>query len=367
MKVLSYQDLNDLLHGAAILGTGGGGELDEGLALIEDALDLGKEFRLVSIDDVPDSALLCTPYLLGAISDPTAEEAALYTRLPRSPKPAILNAYDRFQTYLGQEFYGTLACEMGGTNTAVAFYAAAMNGHVIIDADPAGRAVPEITHSTYFLNDLPAAPIVMSNSFGECFVAENVIDDQRAEAIVRSLAIASRNDIAAIDHALPAHQLRDAVIKGTMSTALELGRVWRRALEAGHDTAQAVANAHGGLVVFSGTVRDSSWQTTGGFTLGEIQLDGDAEFHAQTMRIRLKNENMVAWLNEKVLATIPELICLFDRDTGKPVTNPHYHSGQAITVVVLPAPEAFTTPRGLATFGPAYAGVEGPYVPCIRD
>lgn len=365
MTVLSYQDLNDLLHGATILGTGGGGELDEGLALIKDALDQGKEFRLVSIDDVPDTALLCTPYLLGAISQPTAEEAALYTRLPKSPKPAILAAYDRFQRYLAQEFYGTLACEMGGTNTAVAFYAAAMNGHVIIDADPAGRAVPEITHSTYFLNDLPAAPIVMANAFGESFIAENVIDDQRAEAVVRALAIVSRNDIAAIDHALPAHQLRNAVIKGTMSTALRLGRVWREAVETGEDPAQAIATAHGGLVVFSGTVRDSSWQTTGGFTLGEIQLDGDADYHTKTMRIRLKNENMAAWLDDKIFATIPELICLFDRKTGKPVTNPHYYQGQEITVLVLPAPEAFTTPRGLATFGPAYAGVEGPYVPCI--
>ena len=40
---------------------------------------------------------------------------------------------------------------------------------------------------------------------------------------MRALAIVSRNDIAAIDHALPAHQLRNAVIKGTMSAALRLG------------------------------------------------------------------------------------------------------------------------------------------------
>ena len=367
MKVLTPQDLTDLLYGAAILGTGGGGELDEGLALIHEALDQGKTFRLVSIDDVPDSALLCTPYLLGAISEPTPEEAAQYSRLPRAARPAILSAYDRFQAYLGEEFYGTLACEMGGTNTAVAFYAAAMNDHVIIDADPAGRAVPEITHSTYFLNDLPAAPIVMANSFGECFIAEQVIDDQRAEAVVRALAIVSRNDIAAIDHALPAHQLRNAVIKGTMSTALRLGQAWRSALEAGTCPATAVAKAQGGRIVFSGIIGDSSWQTTGGFTLGEMHIGGRDAYADRTMRIRLKNENMVAWLDGDVLATIPELICLFDRSTGKPVTNPHYHRGQDVTVVVLPAPEAFTTPRGLATFGPAYAGIDGPFVPYIRD
>ena len=366
MKTLSRQDLVDLLHGAAILGTGGGGELDEGLALIDQALAAGKTFRLASIDNVPDDALLCTPYLLGAISEPTPEEAAQYERLPKATQPAILHAYSRFQDYLGQEFYGTLACEMGGTNTAIAFFAAAMNGHVIIDADPAGRAVPEITHSTYYLNDLPAAPIVMANSFGESFIAEHVLDDERAEAIVRSLAIVSRNDIAAIDHALPAKALRGAVIKGTMTQALTLGRSWREAMERGEDPAKAIASVGSGKIVFDGEVGDSNWATKGGFTLGEICLEGQGENSGQSMRIRLKNENMVAWLDERVFATIPELICLIDKDTGKPVTNPNYRRGQSVSVVILPAPEAFTTERGLATFGPAYAGVEGPFMPQIR-
>ena len=57
MKTLSRQDLVDLLHGAAILGTGGGGELDEGLALIDQALAAGKTFWRLGDIELPEGGL----------------------------------------------------------------------------------------------------------------------------------------------------------------------------------------------------------------------------------------------------------------------------------------------------------------------
>ena len=278
MKTLTRADLVDILHGAAILGTGGGGELSSGLKMIDDALALGKEFKLVSLDEAPDDALVCTPYMLGAISALPTEEEALYARLPRIAEEAILLAYRRFQSYLGRDFYGTIACEMGGSNTATAFYAAAMSGHHIIDADVAGRAVPEITHSTYYLNDLPAAPIAAANEFGECFILENIADDQRAEMLVRALSKVSRNDIAAIDHALPVRDIRNAVIPGTISKALYLGQRWREAKASGGNIAAAIAEAGGGQVAFTGKVGSSDWMTKDGFTFGNIEMAAPPSF-----------------------------------------------------------------------------------------
>lgn len=365
MKTLSREDLADILHGAAILGTGGGGELSEGMAMIEDALAKGKAFVLVDLDDAPDDALVCTPYMLGAISALPAEQEAQYARLPRSKDAAILLAYQRFQRYLGRDFFGTVACEMGGSNTATAFYAAAMSGHYIIDADVAGRAVPEITHSTYAFNDLPAAPIVAANEFGECFVCEGVADDLRAEILVRALAKVSRNDIAAIDHALPVRDIRNAVIPGTISKALALGQCWRVARQTGRDVATAVAQAGGGHVAFRGQIGASDWETRDGFTFGSLEITGKGDFAGSQYRITLKNENMAAWRDGVVEVTIPDLICLLDTDSGAPVTNPNYHDGQTVAVVVLPAPAAFATARGLAVFGPRYAGIDQDYRPAV--
>lgn len=363
MKVLSQQDLEDILAGAVIMGTGGGGEVDEGRAMFEDALAQGKDFKLVSLNDPPDDALFCTAYMLGAISPISAEEERQYDSLPRISEPAILTAYKRFQDYLGQEFYGSVCCELGGSNTAAAFYAAAMSGHVMLDADPAGRAVPEITHSTYYLNGLPAAPIVMANEFGETIIAENVRDDARAEHIVRALACVSRNDIAAIDHALPLRTLRGALIPGTISLAMEMGRVWREALSQGKDVAVAVAEGGQGFVAFRGTVKDSNWRTEDGFTLGEMDIDGSGEFDGHTYKIQVKNENMAGWFDGAIHATIPDMICLMDTQTGAAVTNPNYYDGQQVAVVILPSPAAFLTDKGLESFGPKYLQLDQPYRP----
>lgn len=363
MKILTRQDLEDILNGAAIMGTGGGGELDDGRALIDDALSKGKEFRLVGIDETPDDALFCTAYMLGAISPMSEEEERQYDSMPRISEPSVMPAYRRFQDYLGREFYGSICCELGGSNTATAFYAAAMSGHCILDADPAGRAVPEITHSTYYLNGLPASPIVMANEFGEIFISENVVDDERAEHIVRALARVSRNDIAAIDHALELRELRDTIIPGTISKAMYMGQVLREALATGKDMAQSVAEAGEGFVAFRGVVGDSNWRTEDGFTLGKINIIGSNEFADHSYEILVKNENMAAWFDGEVHATIPDMICLLDCDTGAAVTNPNYYEGQNVAVVILPAPKAFLTEKGLQSFGPRYIHLDQPFRP----
>ncbi len=57
-----------------------------------------------------------------------------------------------------------------------------MAGKYIVDGDPAGRSVPELQHSTYYLNDINIAPIALVNQFGESAILTNVVNDYRAEA-----------------------------------------------------------------------------------------------------------------------------------------------------------------------------------------
>lgn len=358
MRTLTHQNLEDMLLGAVILGAGGGGDIAEGRQMIETALAAGKTFDLVALDQVPDDALVCTPYLLGAITPMSAEEEKLYSGLQKVHADPMLTAYAEFQDYLGQEFYGTTPCELGGSNTAAAFFPAAMNGHKIIDADPAGRAVPEITHSTYFLNGLPAAPIFAVNEFGESFVLDRIKDDRRAETLVRALSQVSQNTIAAIDHALPMRELRDALIPGTISKAIEMGRTCREVIAAGGDTASEIAKLGHGMVLFRGRVDKVTYQTEDGFTLGEVHITDNG----RNMMISVKNENMACFLDGAVHATVPDLICLFDSDTGAPVANPDVQPDQNISVVLLPAPVPFTSQLGLSVFGPRYAGIEADYV-----
>ena len=79
------------------------------------------------------------------------------------------------------------------------------------------------------------------------------------------------------------------------------------------------------------------------------------------MRISVKNENMACWIDGEVFATVPDLICLFDRRANAQISNPDCRPGQAVSVALLPSPEIFRTDKGLSIFGPRYAGIEQPY------
>jgi len=361
IKTLTRDDIADILNGATIFGAGGGGELAEGFELIDAAIAAGKTFRLATLDDVPDDALICTPYLLGAISDLPPEEAQLYAGLPQTDTHPILLAYRRLQTLLDKPIYGAVPCELGGSNTAVPFFVAAMEGGVVVDADPAGRAVPEITHASYYLAGLPAAPIAAANAFGEVMVLENIRDDRRAETIVRALSRVSRNDIAAVDHALPAKTLRPAIIPGTISQAQSLGAIWRQGRSDPMRLPAQIASAAKGIVAFTGQISASDWRTDAGFTLGTFEISGDGAFAGQNYRVTLKNENMASWLNGTLHATIPDIITLLDTQTGEVVTNPHATQLRPVAVLILPAPALFRTEKGLAAFGPSYAELDAPF------
>lgn len=361
MTELFRQDIVDVLQGATIFGAGGGGELSEGFALIDAAIATGKRFQMVGLDDVPDDALICTPYLLGAISALPPEQEPLYARLPQAEAHPLLLAYRRLQTDQDKPVYGAVPCELGGSNTAVPFFVAAMEGGVVIDADPAGRAVPEITHSSYYLAGLPASPVYAANAFGEVMVLDQLTDDQRAETVVRALCQVSRNDIAVVDHVLPAVALRPAIQAGTLSKSRAIGKLWREMRHSPTALPQAIAKAAGGIVCFTGCICDSEWRTTDGFTIGAFDIAGSSEHADQTYRITLKNENMAGWLDGAVHATVPEIITVMDTDTGDVVTNPNATVGRKVAVLILPAPVVFQSARGLAVFGPSYAGINAPF------
>lgn len=363
IQTLSPQDVKDILVGATLFGAGGGGDLAEGFALIDTAEAAGKPFRMMALADAPDDALIATPYLLGAISDiPEGADA-----LVGGTEHPVLLAYRRLSAHVGAPIFGVVPCELGGSNTAVPFFVAAMEGAVVIDADPAGRAVPEITHSSYFLSGLPASPIATANARGETMLLEGIADDRRAEEVVRTLAQISNNDISAVDHALPARDLRGAILTGTLSCAQALGRLWREGQDDPAALPATLAQAAGGQILFQGMVRDSSHRTEGGFTLGAFTVDGTGSDAGSHLTIDFKNENMAARRNGAVCATIPEIITVMDQTTGAVLTNPHVTQGQSVAVLVLPAPQIFTTPEGLAIFGPAYAGIDAPYTPLLKE
>jgi hypothetical protein len=360
VRELSYQAIQDILQGCTILGTGGGGDPAWGLALVKAEFDAGHKFRLIGLDELDDGVLTCSPYFTGSTAPVPPEREARFARLPRTPEPEAYLALRALERHLGEKVAATVSIEYGGLNTAVALAVAARAGIPAVDADAAGRAVPDLQFSTYYVGGLPIDPLALATRFGETMVLGKVVDDFRAEDLVRSVAVVSGGMVATVDHPTRARDLkRGAVIKGALTYAESVGRAKRLAQEAGQDPFPAILAAGRGYRVFTGTLAaDPQWEDREGFLYGEMRLDGTGDCAGSAYRIWYKNENIIGWRDEEVDVTAPDLICVLETETARPINNPRAERGMAVSVLAFPAPAEWLTPRGLDILVPRFFGFD---------
>jgi DUF917 family protein len=111
-------------------------------------------------------------------------------------------------------------------------------------------------------------------------------------------------------------QAKEAVVPGTISGALDLGRQVLAARDEGRDPVQAVAAALGGVLLFAGTVASLAEEEKMGFYFTVATLAGTDEWTDQAARLVIKNETMLLAVNDQVKAIFPDLVCLLEPDTG---------------------------------------------------
>jgi DUF917 family protein len=61
------------------------------------------------------------------------------------------------------------------------------------------------------------------------------------------------------------------------------------------------------------------------------------------------------------VVTTPDIICTMNSDSGEALETEMLRYGQRVTVIALPAPELFLTPKGLETVGPRAFGYDFEY------
>ncbi len=359
MRTLDMETLRDILVGCAFLGTGGGGSLKTGLATVAADLKAGREIRLADIDELPQDTWVATPYYCGSLA-PSGKTAFAGAAAPHDLRECEL-AVKVLEKHLGVRIGATVATELGGGNTAAAFSVAARLGLPAVDADGAGRSVPDLQHSTYFVAGVPIAPMGIANKYGDTALIPSVVDDFHAEALVRAMAVASGGHVGVADHPGRIGEVRRGLVEKSITFSGKVGRAIRAKST---ELVDALLGATGGYLLFHGVVaKDSEYEDREGFTFGEIAIRGAGRDRGRRYRIWFKNENIISWKDGKVDVTAPDLICLIDVDRREPVLNPWATRGQRVAVFGLPAPAIWRTTRGVETFGPKYFGFRTKFVP----
>ncbi|MGA7931923.1 MAG: DUF917 domain-containing protein [Candidatus Sulfotelmatobacter sp.] len=364
MRQLSKQNLEDIIMGCCYLGSGGGGSYEEGLKRIHDDLAAGLKFNLISVDEMKDDDYAATTYYVGSTAPYTPEQLERFNKLPRIKDEATTVAFRLLQKHMGKKFVAVIAGEIGAGNTPYALSAAAHLGIAQLDADTAGRAVPEIDQSTIFAAGISLLPTAAATLFGDELLITKVATPSREEEFLRIASTISMH-IAAADSALPGKLLKqpNIVVQGSLTLCEQIGKAYRVAMESNKDPIGAVLEASKGYKVFAGKVSGHDWADKGGYLVGEVEISGLAPYAGQKYKLAFKNENLISWREGKVSITSPDIITMVDNATGKAVLNPDFRKGQEVSIIGIPAPSPWRTEHGLRVCGPAHFGYDASYIP----
>lgn len=340
MREIGLEHLADIARGAAILGTGGGGDPYIGRLMARAALRENGPVELVPLTEVPDDAMVLPVAGMGA---PTV----MVEKLPSSEE--ISNAVEALCGYLGRRPTHIACAEVGGVNSLIPVAAAARLGLPLIDADGMGRAFPELQMFIPAMYGVRASPMAMADDKGNRSVIDTV-GNQWTERLARAATVEMGGSATTVLYAMDGATARAAMVPATLSLSAELG-----ALVAARrgEAAQAVAERLGGRVLFTGKVLDVERRTQGGFARGTATLQGSGE-----LRLSFQNEHLLAELDGVPVATTPDLICVLDQQTGDPVTTEALRYGHRVAVLAAPCDPRWLTPEGLALAGPRYFGYD---------
>lgn len=356
--VLSEDDMHDFARGAAFLGTGGGGDPYIGRLMAQSAIREFGHPRIIDVQQLDDDALVSIIAMLGA--------------------PTVLNekgasgddidlAVRRLSERLGRPIDALIPAEIGGVNSTIPIVAAARLGLPLVNADGMGRAFPEIQMVTMNFAGLSATPFVIVDEHGNSVIVETA-SGKRAEDFVRSAAIEMGLSCMVSGYPMTGAEVKQATVHNTMTAALEIGRAIRDGRKAGDPVKAVIAflrnsDIYGyGRELFDGKIVDLRRETTRGFSIGHCKIQKLSD-PSDTMDIQFQNENLVALENGRLVAVVPDLIVIVDRETAEPITVEALRYGQRVRVIAAAAPAALRTPEALDYISPRCFGLEYDYTP----
>ncbi|WP_405068454.1 DUF917 domain-containing protein [Kribbella sp. NBC_01510] len=358
---LDIEHLRDLARGAAILGTGGGGDPLIGRLLVEQAIREHGPVTVLDPDELDDDAFVIPTAQMGA---PTV----IVEKIPRGSEP--VGALRALERHLGRTADATMPIECGGINSMIPLLVAARTGLPVVDADGMGRAFPELQMETFSVYGVPGSPMAIAGEHDETVVIDTGTDNQQMEWLARGITIRLGGVAHIAEYSMTGAEVKRTAVPRTLSLGLSIGRAVREARAAHDDPIEAVRAALAPTlynhlrVLFSGKVVDVERRTVEGFARGRARFtayDGRSE-----LELRFQNENLVAEVDGEVVCTVPDLICVLEADTAEPITTEGLRYGQRVTVVGISTPDLMRTSEALAVFGPACFGLDVEFSPVER-
>ena len=341
---IGLDDLDDYAFGCAAFGTGGGGDVGPSVIATRAALRRHGPVELVRLEDLADDVLIVP---LSSIGAPTVSAEMLGSGAESE------RIRDLVTQRTGRNIGAIMASEIGGANGVDPVRWAAEIGVPLLDGDGMGRAFPELPMVSMNVANVPPGSVVIADALGNAGVVDPINPDW-AERWTRALCVASGSTAVMADYVMTARQARGAVIERTVSRALSLGARVRRAA----DPVAELVDELQAVRVVTGKVADIHRTTADGFVRGTITVQGWGQEAGREIAITVQNECLVVADRDGVIASVPDLIGVFDATHAQPVPIESVMFGQRVVLLAWPCDPLWRTERGLQIAGPAAFGLD---------
>lgn len=362
------QECEDFVRGATFYGVGGGGPPARGNQLLAEQLDAGRAVGWADVSQIDDEAWTVCPFGMGGRppkGHPTPEEL----KEAGLDQPQVSNtlqaAVEALADYMKIKIGAIVPIELGGSNTPGPLVAAMNLGIPCVDGDYTGRAIPEITQITPELHGKRSAPLASVDRWGNVCIIKESVSTPMSERIGKLLSRAAFGGCGMAGFLLKGREMKQIVVRDSLTKCLDMGKAIRAAREAGRDPVEAAAREGKGWVLFRGRVSATEWDESQPYMygIGTNRIEGSGAFQGQQFAVWYKNENHITWKNGKPFVTSPDIIMVVDAATGEPLTNADVVEAREVAVVALPAIEGFRSAKGLEVLGPRHFGFDVEYVP----
>ena len=357
---IDVEAVHDIAIGATLLGAGGGGETYLAELQLRQVIENGANIQLLHVADIPDSALIAACGWMGA---PTVQKEKYANGSEAVRGLAIL------EEVMGRQIDAIFPIEIGGQNGLSPLLLAACRGIPVVDCDGMGRAFPEAHMVTFNIYGCRACPAVFTDEKGNSLVMR-VTTNYEEERLGRQIAIAMGGHCHVIDYPISGRQLKQHAIRGTLSIARGLGHVIREANRNRSDPFNALFNYlvttgyyRHAFILFDGKIIDLNRSIQDGFAKGKVILEGINNHAGHSMEVEFQNENLRASCNGKVVAMVPDIITLVDRETALAINTENLKYGQQVKVVGINVPPILRTAEALDVVGPRSFGFTTDYIP----
>ncbi len=353
MRWIGKKEIEDIAVGAALLGTGGGGDPHIGKLMALQAIEENGPIQLLSVEEIKDDDLIVPTGMMGA---PTV----MVEKVPGEEE--AFAAFKTLETFLGEKIVATIPIEAGGINSMLPLALAAKLKLPVVDVDGMGRAFPELQMTTFHLDGISATPMVIADEKGNTSLI-NTIDGLWAERIARNTTIQMGGSVMMAIYPMRGENLKESGIHNILQLEEEIGRTIRVAKLEGYNPLDRLLSLTNGFKLFYGKVTDIDRKTETGFARGTAALEGLSDYKGETLELRFQNEHLIAQTENRLLCVTPDLIAVLDAETALPITTEGLRYGARCFVIGMPCDPKWRTEKGIQTCGPSYFGYDVDYQP----